>query len=201
MKQVVFVTMKFNTLFFALLLTCSNSCFSQEKKEREQRIQLHEFPEVALSSLQPYLEGVKRLRFYREVDGDKTSLEAKFKKGRLFYSIEFDSLGALEDAEYIIKKVDIPAESWKRIEGYIDENYTNARIKKIQQQYPSKGQDYKKTLRDSFQNLLLPYINYELIVSSKDKKGFQEYELLFDSKGDFLKSRKSSPQKYDHVLY
>lgn len=57
------------------------------------------------------------------------------------------------------------------------------------------------TLQEAFQNLILPYINYEFIIAGKEEKGFVEYELLFDATGKFLGKRKSIPQKYDHVLY
>jgi hypothetical protein len=176
--------------------------FSQEEKnEREIRIKKTDFPSHSLDLIAPYLQKVTRLRFYKEYDGEKSSFEAKFKKQRLLFSVEFDSTGTLEDIEFRIKKVDIPHDSWKAIETYIDQNFKNTRIKKIQQQYVVKTDNAKLVLKDAFQNLIKPYINYELIISSKDAKGFQEYELLFNAEGKFISSRKSIPQKYDHVLY
>lgn len=201
MKQTVFVIMKFKDILPFILLLCTYSLFCQEKKERELRIEKQRFPQTALELLNPFLENSKRLRFYQEFDGNKTSFEAKFKKDKLLFSVEFDSIGVLEDVEFVVKKIDLPNDSWGKIQSYIEKNYIKARVKKIQQQYPVTAVTPEQTMNDAFQNLLRPYINYELIVSSKDKKGFQEYELLFDVEGTFLKSRLSIPQKYDHVLY
>ncbi|UJH66160.1 hypothetical protein [Allomuricauda sp. SCSIO 65647] len=193
MKCKLFVCLIF--LFFSGIL------LSQEKRERETRIKESAFPKVALKTISSYLEDAKRIRFYREFDGEKISYETKFKKDRLFFSVEFDSIGVLEDVEFLIKKVDIPEDSWKKIETYLEQKFDRPRIKKIQQQYTRQNGDDGQTLKEAFQNLLVPYMNYELIISSKNGKGFQEYELLFDSNGTFVKLRKSSPQKYDHVLY
>jgi len=200
MKQVVFAMLRCKVIFL-LLMVCYTTCHSQEKKEREQRIEKQDFPTKALDLMAPYLKDAKRIRYYRESDREKTSFECKFKRNRLLFSIEFDASGILEDVEFIIKKVDISNDSWNRINNHVEATYTNPRIKKIQQQYPSKKDSQEQILRDAFQNLLVPNINYELIVTSKGKNGFEEYELLFDSRGYFLKARKSLPQKYDHVLY
>ena len=192
---------KFNTILIIVLSFFLLGVSGQaQKREREFRIKADDFPSVALEALRPYLNGAKRKRFYKEFDGDKTSFEAKFKKGRLFYSVEFDSIGQLEDVEFIVTKNDIPASSFERISDYLNQNFVKTRIKKIQQQYPIQ-REATTTLREAFQNLLLPYLNYELIISQRAEKGFEEYELLFDAEGNFLSARKSIPQKYDHVLY
>lgn len=171
-----------------------------QKNEREFRIKKNDFPEVALAKLEPYIKEGRRRRFYMEVDGAKSSYEVKFKKDRLYYSVEFNSEGLLEDVEFIITERDIPEDSFEQMQLYIKENFERQRIKKIQQQYPLQKSE-SATLREAFQNLLLPYINYEFIIASKGEKGFEEHELLFDSRGKLLRSRKSIPQKYDHVLY
>ena len=191
--------MKFRLLLFVLFMLSSVLAHGQ-KREREFRIKEGDFPKNALTSLETYMKNARRTRFYKEFDGEKTSYEAKFKKDRLFYSVEFNADGLLEDVEFIISEDDIPEASFDRIEEYIEVNFDRNRIKKIQQQYP-KQETEALTLREAFQNLLLPYLNYEIIISTKAENGFEEYELLFDANGKFLNSRKSIPQKYDHVLY
>lgn len=191
--------MRCSALFsILLLLTCQ--LVHAQKKERELRIKKVQFPQVAMAKLEPYLKDARRKRFYREFDGEKTSYEAKFKKGRLYYSVEFNSEGLFEDVEFIITEDDIPEDSFEQIDFYLNENFDHHRIKKIQQQYP-KQENEVTTVREAFQNLLTPYLNYEIIIASKGEKGFEEYEVLFDAQGKFLISRKSIPQKYDHVLY
>ncbi|WP_343488113.1 hypothetical protein [Allomuricauda sp. d1] len=192
--------MKYSFLLLAILIFSSQHLLCQ-KREREFRLRPNDFPKVALVKIAPYLKEARRKRFYKEFDGEKTSYEAKFKKDRLFYSVEFDSLGVLEDVEFNIDEDDIPEESFEKIESYLQKNYERERIKKIQQQHPRNEKEEQTTLREAFQNLLLPDIRYELIIAHRGKKGFEEYELLFDAEGNFLSARQSFPQKYDHVLY
>ncbi len=174
---------------------------SQYKREQEFRIGQKEFPDSAHSLIEDYLEDAKRIRFYQETDSAKNSFEAKFKKGRLHYSVEFSESGQLEDVEFIIKENDVPEESWNAIMDHLGKDYPKFRLKKIQQQYPLADRDPKQTLHEAFQNLILPYINYELVFSAKKGKKFQTYEALFDSEGELINIRKSYPPSYDHVLY
>lgn len=201
MKRTVLDMMKYSIFLIAFLFACVSS-FSQDKYEREHRILKKQFPEKALNYISEKLEGAKKIRFYREIDSAKTSFEVKFKKVRLWYSIEFDEQGELEDIEIDIKEIDIPNESWKNINTYLANNFSKTRIKKIQQQYrASQNESTEVTLRNAFQNLLLPSINYEIIIAGKKETGYEEYEVLFDAEGVFRKIRKSLPANYDHVLY
>ena len=176
--------------------------YAQYKQEREFRILKKQFPENALVFLEDNIDGAKRVRYYKEMDSSRTSYETKFKKDRLHYSIEFDEQGQLEDIEIAIKKVDIPDESWQNILAYLNQKFQDLKIRKIQQQYPvMENESVETTLKNAFQNLLLPTLNYELIVSAKEQKNYQQYEILFDAKGNLIKLRKSLPANYDHVLY
>jgi hypothetical protein len=46
----------------------------------------------------------KRVKFYKESDGDKISFEAKFKYKKQHFSVEFFASGVLEDIEILINK-------------------------------------------------------------------------------------------------
>ncbi|NJB36804.1 hypothetical protein [Croceivirga sp. JEA036] len=173
---------------------------AQTKNEREIRISEDEFPSSAYSRLVPYLTNSKHLRFYQEKDGDKLSYEAKFKSGKIHYSVEFDAHGVLEDVEYIIEEIDIPDASWEVMQVYLNSKFSRYRIKKIQQHYPNIS-GAQTTLKNAFQNLLTKEIRYEMIVAYRTKKGFKEIEILFNAAGQHLYSRESIPQKYDYVRY
>ncbi|WP_289645127.1 hypothetical protein [Maribacter aestuarii] len=188
-------------LFF-ILLFCCYSTIAQNKYEREYRIKKSQFPEEAIILISEKLEGAKRLKFYKETDSAKTSFEAKFKKDRLWYSVEFDESGKLEDIEILVKEVDLPSDTYSAILKYLDKSFSKYRIKKIQQQYPTnEGEELNKTIKNAFQNLILPSINYELIIGGKKNQEYFDYEILFDSQGNFIRIRKSLPPNYDHVLY
>jgi hypothetical protein len=186
-----------------LLLLCSTHSASAQKNkyEREYRIKKSQFPEKALKYIDEKLEDARRIRFYKETDSTKTSYEAKFKKDRLKYSVEFSEEGVLEDIEVLIRAVDIPDDSFSEMNGYLKRNFRKYRIRKIQQQYPMGENDAETTVKHAFQNLMLPYIKYELIVAGKKEKGYARYEVLFDAEGRFENIRKSLPPNYDHVLY
>ena len=193
--------MKCNYLLFAMCCLVQIGT-AQNKYERESRIEAEEFPKKSYGIIQDYLKDAKRVRFYQETDSIKKSFEAKFKKGRLHYSVEFDQNGTLEDVEFNIKERDIPNDTWGTILYYLDENHTKYRVKKIQQQYPvMEDQSIEQTLHNAFQNLILPEVNYELVFAAKENKGYQEYEALFNSEGRLMRIRKSYPLGYDHVLY
>ena len=85
--------MKCNYILLMLLGMVQIS-FAQNKYERESRIDKEEFPSKSFSLIQKYLEDAKRVRFYQEMDSTKKSYEAKFKKGRLHYSVEFNKNGS-----------------------------------------------------------------------------------------------------------
>ena len=184
-----------------VLLCCSFFAASQDKYERAYRIQKSQFPDNALTLIDNELDNIKRIKFYKETDSLKDSFEAKFKKDRLWYSVEFDQNGILEDIEILINEVDIPSDELSLMINYFKTEFSKFRIKKIQQQYPVTKGELKKTLKDAFQNLLLPSINYEFIVAGKKDENYLEYEILFDAKGNLIHIRKSLPPNYDHVLY
>lgn len=194
--------MNYKVFSFLFILLYSLGSFAQNKYEREYRIRKDQFPPNAKALLDDNVTGVKRLKFYKETDSTKSSYEAKFKKDRLWYSMEFDVSGALEDIEITIEPVDIPSDALVQITKYFDASFKSHRVKKIQQQYLHTPDDaIKTTFRNAFQNLLLPSINYEIIVSGKEDKSYVEYEVLFDAEGTFVNKRKRLPPNYDHVLY
>ncbi|MGB5461453.1 MAG: hypothetical protein WBM85_15965 [Eudoraea sp.] len=175
---------------------------SQVKVEREHRIKKNQFPETAHEFIQVKLEEAKKIRFYKETDTAKISYEAKFKKDKLYYGIEFDESGKLEDIEISIKEVDVPEDSWSKITKFLNEKFTKFKIRKIQQQYPiTSDETAETTLNNAFQNLLIPSLNYELMVRGKIQDAHSDFEILFGAEGEFIKMKESLPANYDHVLY
>jgi len=175
---------------------------SQIKVEREHRIKKNQFPDAAHDFIKEKLQDAKRLRFYKETDTTKNRYEAKFKKDKLHYSVEFDESGKLKDIEILIKEVDVPEDSWSKITTFLNQKFTKYKIRKIQQQYPvTSDEPTETTLNNAFQNLLIPSLIYELLVRGKIHEDRADYEILFGAEGDFIKMRESLPANYDHVLY
>ena len=193
---------KFRCLLIIVpLLICMNS-FGQFKYEREYRIKKNQFPSESHELLEEQVANARRMRYYRETDSSKVSYKAKFKVDRLRYSMGFNQEGALEDVEILIKEVDIPNDSFKNMTDYCDDNFEKFRIRRIHQQYPVQAyESVEETMKNAFQNLLLPGIRYELMIAGKMEKGFEDFEILFDADGNFIKMRKSLPVNHDHILY
>jgi hypothetical protein len=192
----------FKLFITPILVLYASFSFAQNKYEREFRIKKDQFPASAIDLLDTHIKDRKRLKFYKETDGTKGSYEAKFKKDRLWYSMEFDIDGTLEDIEITIEPLDIPSEVLANITMYFNKAFSKHRVKKIQQQYlASVEEKSRKTLRNAFQNLLIPSLNYEIIVSGKEDKSYLDYEILFDAQGNFINRKKQLPPNYDHVLY
>ena len=111
MKSIVFAIKKYNSnamgtlkkisVCFILVWMLPFNAMAQNKYEREHRILKSQFPEKALGLITDKLVGAKRVRFYKEIDSAKISYEAKFKKDKLRYSVEFDTEGTLEDIEVL----------------------------------------------------------------------------------------------------
>ncbi|MGB7392852.1 MAG: hypothetical protein WA913_00525 [Pricia sp.] len=195
--------MKTLTLITTLcLLSYSFQGLAQVKNEREYRIERNQFPEKSIRSLSGYLDAAKRIRYFKEYDGEKTSFEVKFKLNRKKHSVEFDSIGNLEDVETYIDKEDIPRPAVRDIEKYLESEFTRYRIVKIQRQYPkSHYKEDADLLENAFQNTIDTNVNYEIVVAGRKKDGFEDYEMTFDSIGGFLNSRKFISIGYDHILY
>jgi hypothetical protein len=193
---------KYNFILVLIIVFSSFSIKAQEKYEREYRIRKKEFPIKALQLIDTKLDDARKIKYYKEIDSSITSFEVKFKKARLWYSIEFDTNGNLEDVEIKIKSVDMPNDSYVAIERYLHNTFSLFKIKKIQQQYKATTlTSTDTTLKNAFQNLLLPSVNYELTVAGKKEEKYEDFEILFDSEGNFKSIRKSLPPNYDHILY
>jgi hypothetical protein len=175
--------------------------YGQHKYEREYRIRKSQFPTNARELIEDKITDANRIKFYKETDGTKVSFEAKLKKDRLWYSIEFSEDGILEDIEILIKTTDIPNDTFSKIETYLNKKFKKYRVKRLQQQYRASTDALETTLKNAFQNLILPTNNYELMVAGKNEDGYMDYEILFDADGNFKNQRTSLPPNYDHVLY
>lgn len=205
-KQVVLDTktydMKSRIATLTLTIFFCATVWAQTKNEYEERLELQNFPETAIAVINTLPTRIKRIKFYKEQDGTKSSFEAKFKYKKQKYSIEFDSMGTIEDVEVTLNTKKIEGKTATNIKAYFKENYTKSKLIKVQQQYV-----YNPTLSaESFVKNILnktstAKINYEIIaeVTANSKRAVKEF--TFDGNGLFLNLRIVIPSSYDHVLY
>ncbi len=184
------------------MLLYLNSSFSQSKNEKEERIDASEFPQMALHYFNEILDQVKYLKLYKETDGEKQSFEAKFKLNKLHYSVEFDTLGNLEDIEIIIKKKHIPKLAFKTMLNYFDTHFDKVRFIKIQKQYVNiLEQNDQQFINYVLDSPIGKNTHFEIIAEIKTQGERFLKEFTFKNTGAFEKSRPVSSSSYEHALY
>ncbi|MBR9845095.1 MAG: hypothetical protein GYB35_02810 [Algicola sp.] len=201
MKLIVLDMVKYSykiLLFFLFSVSLS----AQTKNEKESRIQLSEFPENAQILIQPIISDVRRIKHYKEIDGEYVSFESKFKYKKYWYSVEFSRLGILEDIEVEIKERNLESIISKTINLYLKENFIKYDIIKIQEQYVADSSTEDTSfLKSVLENRNVLNSNYELIIAVKSSEDWQLKEMTFGPKGEFLSSRNIQQGSYEYILY
>lgn len=191
--------MKYSFLIFLLWFSFS---FCQTKNEKEERISISEFPEIARNYFNTFSDKVNYLKFYRETDNEKRSFEAKFKIKKLYYSIEFDTLGKLEDIEIVIKEKHIPKLTHLEIFKYFDANFKKTRLIKIQKQYVNYIDHTDKAfIQHIVEHPNDKHTHFEIIAEIKTEDLRELKEFTFDKNGKFITARKVTSSSYEHALY
>jgi len=185
-------------IVFAFAKANFSQAQSQEVKlEKEERIKNTDFPENALPWVLKFAEG-KRIKYYKEFDGDKTSYEGKFKKNGRRYSMEFSESGNLEDVEIEIHRKEIEKKLWRAMEIKLDSIEDRWRVKKTQQHYSLPEKGYGQLLQQ-VKNQNFQYL--ELIVAFKNKRNIYTKELLFNRDGTIIREREIKRRAYVFLLF
>lgn len=194
--------MKVKIIFILAILLNSIQLLAQTKAEREKRVRFEDFPKQAQTLLNSIPEKHKRMKYYFETDGKKSSYEAKFKYGKKYYSLEFDIFGIVEDIEVIIDELEIPKEVISKISDYFMGNFDNYKLVKVQKQYVKTSE---KSTTDFIVSVLngdsIDQISYEIIAQVKSGRKRHYLEVVFESEGNFISSRMVGLDEYGHVLY
>ncbi|MEM6523185.1 MAG: hypothetical protein AAGF85_10975 [Bacteroidota bacterium] len=186
--------------FTLLLLAVFSSVVAQQKDEREQRIRETEVPNLILEELEPYVKDLK-VKYIYEIDGEDSSYEAKFRSKSRLFSVEFDTLGQLEDVEIGVKFKALEKVLKDKIEKYLKESSSSYKVLKCQKQYVYVSGEASETLRHAILNESHTPVNYELEVDMTVQKALHSYELLFDSAGTLISKRSIINRATDNVLY
>jgi len=199
MRSIVLDMMRFR--IYILMFFISTVGLSQHI-EREHRIRKSQFPALQKDLMNPEQKKFKKVRYYKEVDSVETIYLLKFRRDRLHYFLSYDDNGKLKNSGFRIKEIDIPEDTVKKIESYLSESFEKFRIRRIFQQYPvTNAGNVDPSLRNTFQNLLLPTNVYKLIVIGKNDQRNTEYDLWFNADGDPIRKRQALPMNHDRVLY
>ncbi len=112
-----------------------NFSFSQEKFEKESRIKTGEVPENAKDWLRGAFGESGKSKWFLEYSQTGKSYEAKFQYQGHYHSVEFDSLGNIQDIEIEIMESEVAQEVWKEIRNYFESEYRQVKVEKIQRQF------------------------------------------------------------------
>ena len=171
-----------------------------KKREVEKRIKAAEMPAHAIMLLMPHLEPARRIRYFRETDLGRVSYECKFKLKKRQYSVEFDTLGTIEDIEIMIDLDKVGAKASDNIIQHL-RSYDRHKIRRLQLQFRPDGLTGAALLEQVLSNTggIRPY--YELVTSVRTQDGWSTFEMLFDPEGRFLSQKLVIERQTDIILY
>ena len=116
-------------LFLSLLPIAVNG---QVKYEQESRLRVEEVPLAARAFIQQVDTG-RKVKWYYEENLEGNSVEAKFKRNCQRYSVEFDTLGNIQDVEIEVKPQALSPALQQKLLLTRDSLYQRYTMRKIQQ--------------------------------------------------------------------
>lgn len=184
------------TLFFCFGLF--NFSFSQNKIERELRVKPSEVPVAAKDWLNDAFEGARKPKWHLEYSQNGKSYEAKFRYKGNFHSVEFDSLGNVQDVEIEIKESEVAPEVWREIQSYFVLGYDQVKVEKIQRQLTGS----KSVLEDYFDEDKVEgvQIRYEIVYQGKSIR-WELWEALFDDSGKLISKLKVEIRPNHNLIF
>ena len=174
-----FVTLLFMGLSWHLAL-------AQQKFEKETRLNEREVPTSALQFIEA-LSVECKVKWYKEESLTSHSIEAKFKRNKQKYSVEFDTTGQLEDVEIEIKWDNIPKLARDTIQNELGFLCVRSKVSKIQVQYIGNQEcviDFLSTNNPKEKIIT----NYEVVLKCSSNEKIALLECLFSTEGKLEKT-------------
>lgn len=191
--------MKTTTLCFLVVLWTFNPAVAQQKYEKESRIEHSEVPQQAIAFIDALAFNTK-IKWYLEQGLNEKSIEAKFKHSKKKYSIEFDTLGNIQDIEIIIKNNDVKEAVKKSIQESLNTDCIKHTIDKIQIQYTGPQTSLLAKIKINQDTSELK-THYEVVVKCKNQESSEVFEYLFDSLGTRISKTKFIFKNSSHLEY
>ena len=191
MKEKYFI---FFLFFFAPLVI-----FGQVKFEKELRVQKSRVPAKALEWLDEVIDHKKKLKWYYQTDGGYNSFEAKFKRERKSFSVEFDTEGNIQDIEIEEHWRKLPLLVRNNISDYLQSKFSKFRVDNVEIQYSGTEEALKKWEGDDKLNQIV--IKYEVEFYGKKANDKKFWEGLFDRDGNILNRREIIIPPSNNLFY
>lgn len=185
-------------ILFTIFFGISFLSYSQEKVEREVKAKANQVPKSSRDWLFDAFEDIKRPRWFLEYSQNGKAFEAKFLRKGYFYSVKFDSLGALMDVEIEISQKEVPEQAWKVIQEYFESNFSEIKLDKIQRQLIGKEDDVEDFFDENETEGIT--IRYEIVFEGKND-AWLLWEGLFDENGKLISIIKVQQRSLDNLIF
>jgi hypothetical protein len=162
------------------------------KYEKESRLKRADVPPIALELIES-LAIPGKIKWYSEESLTGSTVEAKFRFNKKYYSIEFDKDGNLQDVEITIHVNEIPDNVKEIIFKELELEFDKYSIQKIQAHYPGNNPEVLSIIKNP-QKETGNTVKYELIVNGKTGNTTIQYEMVFNNNG-VLTGKKEIIQK------
>lgn len=191
--------MKRTNFFLLLALMLPLFGGAQVKFEREYRVGAKEVPATARAFAEKAFPGQK-IKWYKEERLESFSFEAKVRRHGTSFSVEFDSLGTIEDVEMLLSFSEIDQLARKNMETKLGSTFSKYKVQRAQRQLTGPEQALKELV--SVGTTGLPFVvRYEIVARGKRDKAAGLYELLFDDQGELLDMKEIIPRNTDILDY
>ena len=190
---------KIRLIITVLGILAFSFAFTQDKFEKESRVKRADVPSSALKFVDSV--GLKsRVKWFREEGLLQKSYEAKFRRNKIKYSVEFDSLGVLQDVEIDLSFEDLQENLRTEIMQEFISTCAGVKIIKVQKQISGSASEMLAFLINGSQTAHL-VTKYEFIVSCTVKKKVDMYEYLFSDLGKKISILKIVLKNSSHLEY
>ena len=173
--------------------------YAQQKFEKESRISRQDVPSGALQFMDS-ADTKNKIKWYFEKGLDRSSIEAKFRKNTKKYSVEFDTIGNIEDVEIEVKWQVLPTELRDAIHHQLRNDCLKHKIVKVQIQFTGSNSALFKKLNETDATPGLT-VKYEVIIKCKLTTRVNLIEYLFSDAGETLSMSKIVFKNSSHLEY
>ena len=174
---------------------------AQTKLEKEYRMSKEAVPLPALRFVDD-LAQERKVKWYKEQGLERSTIEAKFKRNKRRYSVEFNNSGLLEDVEIERSYRSLPDTLKTALDLFFEAQYKRHRICKTQIQYSGKPEKVLAFLQQSGVTAMPRVVTrFEIVAKVKSDKTSREVEFLFDLSGRLLSKAVIIQKNADHLEY
>ncbi len=186
-------------LTLLLVCLCSSILSAQVKYERESRIHPRDVPADALRFVDESAPP-GRVRWFVEEGLDRKSIEAKFRLDGARCSVEFDTLGRVEDVEVETDWESLIIPVRDSITAQLGRDCLKHRVNKIQVQYSGTDAALLERLRTGVASTELT-VHYEIMVRCKQPQKVELFEYLFSGTGMLVSASRVVFKNSSHLEY